>query len=97
MLYEVITSAQQLHKVKDNPENRQTQYKWETELQQWNCFLKWEAQHIPPYDNEKNSQLNDDVIIKRAEDKQPKKGEDDDEYGAQLKNDDIIHILPWYS
>jgi hypothetical protein len=56
--------------------------------------LERKPQHIPPHDNNKNSQLDGNVVIKRAEDKQPKKGEDDNEYEAQFKNDDIIHFSP---
>jgi hypothetical protein len=70
--------------MEDKSENKQTQYKWETELQQGYGFLKRKPQRIPSHDNDKNSQLNADAVIKRAENKQPKKGEDDDEYDAQF-------------
>jgi hypothetical protein len=46
--------------------------------------LKRKPQHIPSHDNHKNSQLNDDIVIERSENKKPEKGENDDEYGAEF-------------
>ena len=70
--------------MKNKSENKQTHYKWKTELQQWQGFLKRKPQHIPSHDNHKNSQLNEDIVIERTENKKPKKGENDDEYGAEF-------------
>jgi hypothetical protein len=82
--------------VKNKSENKQTQYKWKTELQQGQGLLKRKSQHIPSHDNDKNSQLNADIVIERAENKKPKKAENDDEYGAKFYQDGIIHFSPEY-
>jgi hypothetical protein len=65
--------------VKNKSENKQTQYEWKTELQQGQGFLKRKSQDVPSHDNDKNSQLNADIVIERAENKKPKKAENDDE------------------
>jgi hypothetical protein len=62
-----------LGEVKNESENKKGKYKWKTEFQQGNRFLERKSQRIPSNDADKNHHLNSDMIIKRAENKKPKK------------------------